>query len=416
MLPHSSSTLPARRDSFFRRLGIMGLRGHMGHPLVPTSMVAYMGQHKHNGQRAGTNSACSGSVGPLVGKENNSLQMRQPGSGILHTMPLQQRGAGDAAAEMPLYDSCTPQLLPHRLAYCRGSQWPSRCNLTKFPPSFSCTGTHSTSQGYTVISTASPTIQPAIHELDIQQLETALYGFLEAGVAESTARTYRTGERHYLSFCSLTGVNPTAASELQLMRFATFLALKQLSWQTIKTYLAGTRHFLLLRNIESPFQESSLPRLQLLLKGIKRISSKTQRPKTRLPITPDILRKLFSILRQQPDNPDNIMLWAAMNLCFFGFLRSGEICCPSPTLFDPTWHLCVGDISLDHQADKNTIHKAQGFQNRPISTRGNLGSGKNLRHSLPSFSYASILSSARSKPRPLIQICFWLIPHKSNLC
>ena len=84
----------------------------MGHPLVPTLMVTCMGQHKHHGQKACTGSACSDSVGPLVGQENNSVQMRQSGSGILHTMPLQQRGDGDAAAKMPIYDICTPQFLP----------------------------------------------------------------------------------------------------------------------------------------------------------------------------------------------------------------------------------------------------------------------------------------------------------------
>ena len=131
------------------------------------------------------------------------------------------------------------------------------------------------------------------------------------------------------------------------MRFATYLALKGLAWQTIKLYLAGTRHYLMLHDLSTPFRDEQLPRLQLLLRGIKRISSRSSAPRPRLPITPTILRRAFRILSQHPSDPDAIMLWAAMNLCFFGFLRSGEICCPGETTFDPTWHLGPQDITVD---------------------------------------------------------------------
>ena len=42
------------------------------------------------------------------------------------------------------------------------------------------------------------------------------------------------------------------------------------------------------------------------------------------------------------------MVWAAMNVCFFGFLRSGEICTPSASVFDPMNHLAPSDVSLDN--------------------------------------------------------------------
>ena len=40
------------------------------------------------------------------------------------------------------------------------------------------------------------------------------------------------------------------------------------------------------------------------------------------------------------------MVWGAMNVCFFGFLRSGEAWAPSPKSYDPTWHLCIGDLGV----------------------------------------------------------------------
>jgi len=42
-----------------------------------------------------------------------------------------------------------------------------------------------------------------------------------------------------------------------------------------------------------------------------------------------------SIWERDPHNFDHIMLWAACTLCFFGFLRSGEISVPSDNCYDP---------------------------------------------------------------------------------
>ena len=41
------------------------------------------------------------------------------------------------------------------------------------------------------------------------------------------------------------------------------------------------------------------------------------------------------------------MLWAACTLCFFGFLRAGEITVSNDGAYDPSVHLSVGDIAVD---------------------------------------------------------------------
>ena len=44
---------------------------------------------------------------------------------------------------------------------------------------------------------------------------------------------------------------------------------------------------------------------------------------------------------------DNVMLWAAVTLCFFGFLRSGEVTVLSDSAFDPATHIMFEDINVD---------------------------------------------------------------------
>ena len=41
------------------------------------------------------------------------------------------------------------------------------------------------------------------------------------------------------------------------------------------------------------------------------------------------------------------MLWAATVLCFFGFLRSGEVTVPSDSAFDVGMHMTYEDVSVD---------------------------------------------------------------------
>ncbi len=70
---------------------------------------------------------------------------------------------------------------------------------------------------------------------------------------------------------------------------------------------------------------ASWPLLECTPKGIKLKQAKSgiSRPRQRLPITPAILRRLRGKWEADREK-DNIMLWAACCMCFFGFLRSGE--------------------------------------------------------------------------------------------
>ena len=102
------------------------------------------------------------------------------------------------------------------------------------------------------------------------------------------------------------------------MLFATFLA-TSLQPQSIKVYLFGVRNL----HLEHGFPDPLIDALQLrrLLWGIKRLRG--VHTDTRLPITPSLLRAFLNLLLQT--DYDHLMLWAAMLVAFFGFLRSSDL-------------------------------------------------------------------------------------------
>ena len=49
------------------------------------------------------------------------------------------------------------------------------------------------------------------------------------------------------------------------------------------------------------------------------------------------------------------MLWAAATLCFFGFLRSGEVTVPADNAFDPSTHITFNDLSVDDPSNPRVV-------------------------------------------------------------
>ena len=96
--------------------------------------------------------------------------------------------------------------------------------------------------------------------------------------------------------------------------------------------------------------ESFLPRLKLVLNGISRSRTTKGTPpsKPQLPITTDILQKLFEVLSQQPPCYTRTMLWTACSLCLFGSFRPGEITVSTKSVFDPNRHFTGGDVSVNN--------------------------------------------------------------------
>ena len=183
--------------------------------------------------------------------------------------------------------------------------------------------------------------------LDIAELDQRASSLFAKGLADSTKRAYRCGQRRYLRFCSNGNLGAIPATERVLSYFVTQLAKEGLRHKTIKAYLSAVRFLHISKGGDDPFW-TPLNRLHYILQGIRREeANKGVRSRERLPISPSILRTIKAVWQAQGQNPDTIMLWAAVCLGFFAFLRAGEMTVPSDDGLDLNTHLTPQDISVD---------------------------------------------------------------------
>ena len=102
------------------------------------------------------------------------------------------------------------------------------------------------------------------------------------------------------------------------MLFATYLTHTQKP-QSIKLYLSTVCTLHIEHGLPDPTSE--VVNLRRLMRGIKRVHGNTI--DSWIPITPSLLRSFRSFLNLS--YPDHLTLWAAIQLAFFAFLRSGEL-------------------------------------------------------------------------------------------
>ena len=167
--------------------------------------------------------------------------------------------------------------------------------------------------------------------LDVSILEQYIQQDFQAGLSKSTQRSYLAAHRRYTTYCEQSGNCGYPSTQDTLCQFVSLLGLEGLKHKTIKCYLSGIRFHNIAQCFTDPFIKD-MPHLHYVMRGIKSEEAKRQVPtKQHLPVTPAILLKVYSVLESDPSNFDNIMIWAASLVCFFGFLRSGEVTIPSAT-------------------------------------------------------------------------------------
>lgn len=170
-------------------------------------------------------------------------------------------------------------------------------------------------------------------------------------LSPSTQHAYDTGVRAFLAFTSMhnmckTSHNLPHCNEETLELFVCHCVKNlQLSYSTIKLYLAGVRSLYVRAGLGNPLCNAHgqvYVRLELLLRGVRK-GCKTK-SMVRKPVTGYILTVICQRLKKGlfGEYLDSLME-AVCLVAFFGFLRCGEFTCTS-NHFDPECNLTVLDI------------------------------------------------------------------------
>ena len=113
--------------------------------------------------------------------------------------------------------------------------------------------------------------------LDGEGLDRAVAFYLGQALADSTKKSYKSATRRYHSFCTVHNINPLPVCEQSLSRYAASLANEGLAHTSIKCYMSAVRHL----HIEEGWGDPKLncmPKLELVMRGIKRVQGRKQNP------------------------------------------------------------------------------------------------------------------------------------------
>ena len=181
--------------------------------------------------------------------------------------------------------------------------------------------------------------------LDVRSLDQAVQDLFTAGLALATLKVYKIGTNIYNSFYVLYNIaKPFPATEDVLTHLVAFLYKEGLKAGMVKSYLAATRYTQIALGLGNLHMEDMV-RLEYVVQRVKRLASSSTC--TRLLITLTLLAQLRCSWLTSRSGRDASMLWAAATMCFFSFLRAGEVVVPSDSAFNPSIHLTVKDIRVD---------------------------------------------------------------------
>ena len=232
--------------------------------------------------------------------------------------------------------------------------------------------------------------------LEIRELERIAGHLIKDSIADSTRRSYCTGQSAYLSFCHRFNLTPLPAPEQQLILFTADMS-QRLSFATIRTYLSAVRFL----HVSNGYGDPLTGKLQfdLLLRGVRR--NKPGSKDKRLPVTPLILEKMYGVLNRDPSKYENKLLWTACCLGFFGFLRLGEFTSQS-SQYDPSWHLSIPDIAVDSTTNPTMLQVSiKGSKTDQLRQGVNIIVGRTKSHICPVKSVLAYIACRGFKPGPL---------------
>ena len=194
-------------------------------------------------------------------------------------------------------------------------------------------------------------------------------------------------------------------TEPHLCSFVSLLADQGLKYRTVKVYLSAIRHLQISAAQPDPFGGAPMARLEYVLRGIKkREAEQGAGPRERLPITPSLLLRMKEVWEPTGGEWDSKLLWAACCLCFFAFLRAGEMTVPSDRYFDPAVHMCVGDVAIDDPTQPSMLRVTiKQSKTDPFRKGVNLFVGRTHSPLCPVAAVLDYLAVRGTEPGPLFR-------------
>ena len=120
----------------------------------------------------------------------------------------------------------------------------------------------------------------------ISQLSAAAQGYFNLGISTATKKAYTASLHKYNTFCREINQPPKPVREDTLLLFVTNLAQKDLSYATIQVYFSAVRYSHITASESTTLRT---PRLNYVLKGIRKTCAMNHQPRERLPF------KLWSV-------------------------------------------------------------------------------------------------------------------------
>lgn len=172
--------------------------------------------------------------------------------------------------------------------------------------------------------------------LPLQQLKQAAGQLIVDGLRSSSQRTYSHGQKLFLTFCGVYGLQALPATEDTLMLFVTYMfTSRHLKHDTIHVYLYSVRSMHIEQSYDNPLNDC--PRLNRVFRAVKLQQGDSTRRK--LGFTLELLTRVYQ--QNPPKDHDSLVLWSAMTMAHFGLLRCAEFTVNSSLGFDAEIHVCV---------------------------------------------------------------------------
>ncbi|XP_011404552.1 PREDICTED: uncharacterized protein LOC105313084 [Amphimedon queenslandica] len=118
--------------------------------------------------------------------------------------------------------------------------------------------------------------------------------------------------------------------------------------------MAAVRHLQIEYGFPSPLF-AKMPRLERIIKGLRRIRGQQGKALQKRIIVPAILRQMRAYWVGIGSDYKCTMLWATVVTCFFGFMLAGELVVSHAQDFEPKKHLTFDSVAADSWAEPTLI-------------------------------------------------------------